>query len=50
MSEDNSKDEEDKVEEPKASAESTAVETKEDEIPETAASACLLYTSPSPRD
>ena len=39
MSEDNSKDEEDKVEEPKASAESTAVETKEDETPETATSA-----------
>jgi len=39
MSEDNSKDVEEKVEEPKASAESTAVETKEDEVAETATSA-----------
>jgi small subunit ribosomal protein S11 len=44
MSEDNSKDVEEKVKEPKASAESTAaestaVETKEDEVPETSASA-----------
>ena len=39
MSEDNSKDVEEKVKEPKASAESTAVETKEDETPETSASA-----------
>ena len=39
MSEDNSKDEEKKVEETKASAESTAVESKEDETPQTAPSA-----------
>ena len=35
MSEDNSKDVEEKAKEPKASAESTAVEIKEDETPET---------------
>ena len=38
MSEDNSKDVEEKVEEPKATAENTAVETKEDEVAEAATS------------
>jgi len=38
MSEDNSKDVEEKVEEPKATAESTAVDTKEDEVAEAATS------------